>query len=166
MQPGCETIGRKNMKNKVIKSGTIITIDHDFINRVECAVDNGILTERDYEQWCWGVYKKWLPRDIVFNIYRVNRKFQTLGWTFLDEDLATLPHYNMTIFKALEYEIEYPDQLELDVCTCPDQFLTTKEIVYKQLVLNNPTRTREWSDEVMLYIVQAMEATGVVFYIP
>jgi len=154
------------MTEEIIKAGTILTIDSEFVEKVKDSIDKGMISTRDYEQWCWGMDEEWLPRDIVFDVFRINRRFLTLGWTFLDADLASQPNHNMTIFRVLGYDIKWPDQVELDVCNCPDKFLTAKELVQKQLILNNPSKTRVWSYETLMYVTQAMEAKGVVFYLP
>ena len=152
--------------DRTIKEGTELVIDADFTEAIDNAVENEVITVREHEEFASAAYGEWLPRTIKFISSRINRKSVYLTWYFLDEDLADTPHYNLTIFKKLGYKIIDPEQVTLDLCSCPDMYLNSREIVHKYLILQNPGRVSTWYDGVMGILDNAMAVKGIVFYQP
>jgi hypothetical protein len=151
---------------KVIKDGTILTIDSDFTEMVDNAVEDGTITIRQHEIWCSTVYEEWLPRHIQFHAVRVDRKSIFLAWYFLGGDLASSDHFDLSIFKALGFEIIEPKQEELELCNCPDQYLGSRELVHKYLILQNPGHARSYCNGILRMVENAMGVNGIVFYRP
>lgn len=155
--------------NMVIKAGTILTIDSDWSEKVDQAVEDGVITIREHENWCSSVYARWLPVNIEFYPHRVDRKRVFLAWRFHnDPDLAGLPHFNLTVFRKLGYEIIEPEQEEVDIMKAPEDLLKDSEKVLKYLIRQNAKRGkhRAWSEAVFSIVQKAMEEAGVVFHTP
>lgn len=158
---------------EIIQKDTIITIDCDFTERVDAAVDSGIITTREHEEWCWTAYEEWLPRKIKFSHTRNDRKTIYLTWNFIDG--VTPEHYNLTIFKKLGYKVVEPHQYEIALWESPDHLLSAGELVHKHMILKNRgayphkvdyQNSREWIDDVMNNILDVMDKHGIVFYQP
>jgi hypothetical protein len=166
--------------DKIIQDGTILTIDSEFTQSVEEALDEGIITHRQYEVWCHAIYDKWIPRQIHFFHNRTDRKSVYLAWSFLDEDLASVPHYNLTIFRKLGYKIIEPEQVEIDLFDADDDLLDEEDLILKHIVLQNypnyPTHyrnrketdnaMRSWAEGIMKIVKNAMKENGIIFYRP
>lgn len=153
--------------NDVIQEGTILTIDSDFIEKVEELVDKGIITVREYDLWCSSMYEKWLPRDIKFVLTRTDRATVYLSWVILGDGKPGDAYFDLTIFKALGYEIIDPEQTELDIFETPEFLLLPGELVLKTLQ-EQCGNWRHWvlPEDMIRKVQTAMADCGVVFYRP
>lgn len=154
------------MADKIIKEGTILTIDAYFTEKIDDAVDKGIITIREHEEFGCSAYEKWLPRDIKFEEFRLNRKNTTLAWHFIDKDLGDTPNLNLTIFRKLGYKIIQPVQIELDLMKCPEGYLNEKELILKYLTIKFPGYLPTWYSGILGMVEVAMKECGMVFYRP
>ncbi len=153
----------------VIKAGTILTIDSDWSEKVDDAVENGVISIRDHERWCSAIYTRWTPVDIEFYHHRTDRKHVFLAWRFHnDPNLADTPHFYLDVFRKLGYDVIEPDQKELDIMTCPEDLLDCDELVLKYLIRNGAgdNKHRAWSQAIFDRVKDAMKVNGIVFYKP
>ena len=153
----------------VIKAGTILTIDSDWTEKVDDAVEKGVISIRDHERWCSSVYQTWTPVDIEFYHHRTDRKHVFLAWRFHNHpNLADTPHFYLDVFEKLGYEVIRPEHEELDIMEAPEDLLTAKELVLKYVIRQGAkdSKHRAWSVAVFNRVVDAMKKTGVIFHKP
>jgi hypothetical protein len=150
---------------EVITDETMLLIDDRFAERVELANEDGIISDREFEEWCTAAYYDvWLPRTIKFKNRRLDRKKTFLTWHHISADLATVPNFNLTIFRKLGYKIVEPFQYELALIDCPDNLLTETEIVHKYMQVRHTEAY--WADDAMKAVLEVMDDHGIVFYKP
>lgn len=152
--------------SKVIKHDTKLLIDFEFIERLEQAVEDGTISIRQHKEWYSRMCEKLLPRKIHFHGVRVDRNSTYLAWYFMEEDLADVDYFDLTVFRKLGYKIIEPEQTDIDLCRCPDVYLSAKELVHKYLILQNPGHVPIWYPAIMEMIENAMSKNGIVFYKP
>lgn len=153
----------------VIKAGTILTIDVDWTEKVDDAVENGVITIRDHERWCSAMYEGWLPADIEFYHHRTDRKHVFLAWRYHNHpNLADTPHFHMKVFEKLGYEVIHPEHEELDIMDAPEDLLGCDELVLKYLIRNGAGdhKHRAWSEGIFNRVKDAMKVNGIIFYRP
>ena len=148
------------MEEKIIKAGTILTIDEEWSEKVDDAVDKGIISVREHEHWCSSMYQDWLPVKIEFYHHRTDRKLTFMAWRFFNNpNLADTPHFNITVFKKLGYTIIEPEQKELDIMEADESLLTDDELVLKYLIRQGAgqNKHRAWSEAVFRIVKAAMK---------
>ncbi len=157
------------MEEKIIKAGTILTIDSEWTEKVDDAVDNGIITVRDHEVWCSSMYQDWLPVKIEFFHHRTDRKHIFMAWRFWNNPkLADVAQFDLTIFKKLGYTVIEPEQEEIPLHLADDFLLTDEELVLKYLIKQSAAdnKHRAWAEAVFQRVKSAMKEKGVIFYRP
>lgn len=154
--------------DKIIQVGTVISIDDDFIEAFDKAVDEGIITLRENEEWCSEVYSDWLPRNIEFKETRIDRGSVHLTWNFLGGELADVDHFDLTVFKKMGYKIIQPKQVKISIMEADDDILDAGELVRKYLIKQEAKKgkVRTYAEGLYTTVVEAMNECGVVFYKP
>jgi hypothetical protein len=147
--------------DNVIKEGTILVIGSRFTERVDDAVEKGIISIDDHAEFCSAAYEEWLPRKIEFGLYRIDDQHMKLGWRFLDE--LDEPYFNLTVFKKLGYKIEGPEETEFDIMKCPEEFLSEKELLLKNMMLIFPGQPPIWYIGIMEMMEKAMKKSNIRF---
>lgn len=154
----------------IIQDGAVITIDANFIESVETALDRGQISRRDFEEWCEAVYVAWMPIDIKFKAFRQDRKRVFLGWHLLHKDYANTLNFNLNVYKALGYEFNYPPQTEISIYEADENLLTERELILKTIVENkggvNCCGMEAWCESILRTVEDAMKEKGIVFYTP
>jgi hypothetical protein len=154
---------------EIIKAGTILTIDSEFIKRIEDAVKNGNMTDMQSAYWLEALPEEYLKIKIEFKATRVDRKRIRLAWYYLDRDNKTnIAHYNLSLFDYLGYTIVHPEQVEIPLMEADDEILSPKELVLKTMIRRKAKdgKARAWCESVFNMVTDAMDECDVVFYQP
>jgi hypothetical protein len=154
----------------IIQNGAVMTIDANFTEAVETALDRGQITRRDFEEWCSAIYIEWLPITIKFQAFRHDRERVFLGWSIFHPAYGRPLNFNLNVFKALGYEFNYPPQTELSIYEADERLLTERELILKTIVENkggvNCCGMEAWCESILRTVEDAMKEKGIVFYTP
>jgi hypothetical protein len=151
-----------------IKVGTVLIIDNEFIEKLEAAVEAEEITIREHEEFCTYTYTEWIPTKIKFKETRIDRMGSYLTWYHLNDDLANVENFTLTVFEKLGYTIIKPEQHEIPLCDAPDDLLSDRELVHKHFIkkCSSLSKFESWSKGVLNMIEKVMDEHGIVFYKP
>lgn len=142
---------------KVIKAGTRILIDTDFME----AVENLDLTEEEGYTWGTAICGLWIPRYIEFSVESSIGPKPTLTWRWLIHNDDNI-YWDLTVFEKLGYKIEHPVE-KLPEEDFPEHLLKDDELVLKYFIKQNPTQLHIWSKAIIEMVGQAMKEARVVY---